>query len=180
MKNLSIVTRIGIALSAMVGLTIVTLLASYWLSEKADHDALAINIAGSLRYQAYQYTLQVMYAPEQAEAVAAQLAASWDHDVFKRFQHEQSDLAQQFQNSKAQWQAFQRQIANHEIPHEQLMSAIKPQIAHINQVVTAIQQDAEARIRSIRSIQVVSLFSSIRSEERRVGKECRSRWSRYH
>lgn len=161
MKNLSIVTRIGIALSAMVGLTIVTLLASYWLSEKADHDALAINIAGSLRYQAYQYTLQVMYAPEQAEAVAAQLAASWDHDVFKRFQHEQSDLAQQFQNSKAQWQAFQRQIANHEIPHEQLMSAIKPQIAHINQVVTAIQQDAEARIRSIRSIQVVSLFSSI-------------------
>src|SRR5687767_16035657 len=28
--------------------------------------------------------------------------------------------------------------------------------------------------------QVVSVGADIRSEERRVGKECRSRWSRYH
>lgn len=161
MNNFSIVTRIGIALSAMVGLTIITLLASYWLSEKADHDALAINMAGSLRYQAYQYTLQVMYAPAEADAVAEQLTASWNHHVFKRFQHEQSELAQQFQRSKTQWLAFQQQVGDGQIPQENLMLAIQPQIAHINQVVTAIQQDAESRIRSIRSIQVVSLFSSI-------------------
>ena len=26
----------------------------------------------------------------------------------------------------------------------------------------------------------LNAFNSLRSEERRVGKECRSRWSRYH
>ena len=29
-------------------------------------------------------------------------------------------------------------------------------------------------------IMVVSAFAALRSEERRVGKECRSRWSPYH
>ena len=28
--------------------------------------------------------------------------------------------------------------------------------------------------------QIMALASSLRSEERRVGKECRSRWSPYH
>src|SRR5690554_2483247 len=99
MNKFSIVTRIGIALSAMVALTIVTLLASYWLSEKADHDALAINVAGSLRYQAYEYSWHIMHSPEQAPAVAQALNDSWHHSVLNRFQHEQSELTELYRDT---------------------------------------------------------------------------------
>src|SRR5690606_9311526 len=110
MNKFSIVTRIGIALSAMVGLTILTLLASYWLSEKADHDALAINVAGSLRYQAYQYSWHVMHSPEKAATVAQALNESWHHSVFNRFQHEQSALTELYRSTQANWLAFQQRV----------------------------------------------------------------------
>ncbi|MBR9907400.1 MAG: HAMP domain-containing protein [Gammaproteobacteria bacterium] len=161
MNKFSIVTRIGIALSAMVALTILTLLASYWLSEKADHDALAINVAGSLRYQAYQYSWHVMHSPEQAPAVAQALQDSWNHSVFNRFEHEQSELTALYQNTQADWLAFQQRVEQGVIPANNLMVEIQPQIDQINTFVSAIQQDAEQRIRSIRSIQVLSLFTSI-------------------
>ncbi|WP_417659229.1 ATP-binding protein [Pseudidiomarina sp.] len=161
MNKFSIVTRIGIALSAMVALTILTLLASYWLSEKADHDALAINVAGSLRYQAYQYSWHAMHDPENAATVAAALNESWNHHVFNRFKIEDNELTDLYTQSMASWQAFQQQVATGEISSVQLVAAIGPQIDQINEFVTAIQQDAEQRIRSIRSIQVLSLFASI-------------------
>lgn len=161
MNKFSIVTRIGIALSAMVALTILTLLASYWLSEKADHDALAINVAGSLRYQAYEYSWHIMHSPEQAPAVAQALNDSWHHSVFNRFEHEHTELTELYRNTHADWLTFQQQVENGQIPANQLMVAIQPQIDQINRFVSAIQQDAEQRIRSIRSIQVLSLFASI-------------------
>ena len=41
--------------------------------------------------------------------------------------------------------------------------------------------EAHAEVNAIRSVKDKSLLSrSTRSEERRVGKECRSRWSPYH
>lgn len=161
MNKFSIVTRIGIALSAMVALTILTLLASYWLSEKADHDALAINVAGSLRYQAYQYSWHALHDPENAASVANALNESWNHHVFNRFKIEDNELTDLYNESMASWQAFQQQVTTGEISSEQLIAAIDPQIDQINEFVTAIQQDAEQRIRSIRSIQVLSLFASI-------------------
>ena len=42
-------------------------------------------------------------------------------------------------------------------------------------------QDAAAQRGRIRvNVNLVSVLVSVRSEERRVGKECRSRWSPYH
>jgi len=83
MKEFSIVTRIGVALSCIVTLALGTMLISYWLSEKADSDALAINIAGSLRMQTYKVALlsQQGKSDELAEA-QQQLLNSWQHPVF--------------------------------------------------------------------------------------------------
>ena len=36
------------------------------------------------------------------------------------------------------------------------------------------------RDKMIQDVNIVKVAASIRSEERRVGKECRSRWSPYH
>ncbi|MDZ7901429.1 MAG: type IV pili methyl-accepting chemotaxis transducer N-terminal domain-containing protein [Rheinheimera sp.] len=53
----SIVTRIGVALALIVALALGTMIISYWISERADSDALAINIAGSLRMQTYKVVM---------------------------------------------------------------------------------------------------------------------------
>src|SRR5256885_5597867 len=65
-----------------------------------------------------------------------------------------------------------------------------PQVAVIDDVFAATyfpHEDALGkRIRwgsgggSLREVQIVGVVQHIRSEERRVGKECRSRWSPYH
>ena len=54
MRQFSIVTRINIALACIVILAVSTMLWSYWLSDKTEHDAHAVNIAGSLRMQTYR------------------------------------------------------------------------------------------------------------------------------
>ena len=40
--------------------------------------------------------------------------------------------------------------------------------------------DLKKRIASVKSTQKITKAMKMRSEERRVGKECRSRWSPYH
>ena len=42
-----------------------------------------------------------------------------------------------------------------------------------------LQKNKEKRL-SLNSLQIKSTYNQLRSEERRVGKECRSRWSPYH
>ena len=49
--------RISLALACIVLLGMTTMLISYWISEKAENDSLAINIAGSLRMQSYKIGL---------------------------------------------------------------------------------------------------------------------------
>src|SRR5437773_12516022 len=50
----------------------------------------------------------------------------------------------------------------------------------IYQAVIALIRDAENEKHGEELIRAGSEFLAERSEERRVGKECRSRWSRYH
>ena len=46
--------------------------------------------------------------------------------------------------------------------------------------VGTILTDSEPRIKDFIAAHVVAAIETTRSEERRVGKECRSRWSPYH
>ncbi|CAB0151491.1 Nitrate/nitrite sensor protein NarX [Pseudidiomarina piscicola] len=163
MRQFSIVTRIGIALSLMVALTVGTLLASYWLSERADQDALAINKAGSLRMQSYRYAWQSLIAPESAtaEQLATTLQSTWQHPVFNRLNNGNSELGTQFRNARESWQQMQAKLMAGEVEPQLLESELAPLIAELDSLVGALQNEAEARIRAIRLIQVLSLFSTI-------------------
>lgn len=160
--QLSIVSRISIALSAIVALTLGTLLASYWLAERADQDALAINMAGTLRYQSYRYSWHYLQGSEQAAVIGQELNAAWEHYVFHRYEHDgNSELGRLFQVTKASWQSYQQGLQNGSVAADNLGAELEPQIQQINLLVSAIQADAEQRIRTIRLLQVLSLFATI-------------------
>lgn len=163
MRQFSIVTRVGIALGLMVALTVGTLLASYWLSERADQDAFAINKAGSLRMQSYRYAWHRLHQPEAEVTanLAQQLQDTWQHPVFNRFSHGENALAQQFQATQQSWLALESRMRTEGVAAEEIEAVLAPHIAELDKLVGALQQEAESRIRAIRLIQVLSLFATI-------------------
>lgn len=162
MKEFSIVTRIGVALSCIVTLALGTMLISYWLSEKADSDALAINIAGSLRMQTYKVALlsQQGKSDELVEA-QQQLLRSWQHPVFLRLKHEDQPLRESFREARLSWLTLSVQISEGKLSSPELSSKITKHVSILESLVGRIQADAEAKVRKLRLVQVVALFLTV-------------------
>ena len=56
--------------------------------------------------------------------------------------------------------------------------ATKPSLVYVFAIQTQLQKNKEVVVKGLGM--AVNQLVNIRSEERRVGKECRSRWSPYH
>jgi two-component system nitrate/nitrite sensor histidine kinase NarX len=162
MKEFSIVTRIGVALSCIVTLALGTMLISYWLSEKADSDALAINIAGSLRMQTYKVALlsQQGKSDELVEA-QQQLLRSWQHPVFLRLKHEDQPLRESFREARLSWLTLSAQISEGKLNNVKLSTMIAEHVSLLEDLVSRIQGDAETKVRTLRLVQVVALFLTV-------------------
>ncbi|MCH8538629.1 MAG: type IV pili methyl-accepting chemotaxis transducer N-terminal domain-containing protein, partial [Alkalimonas sp.] len=162
-KGSSIITRISVALACIVSLAIITMLLSYWVSDKADSDALAINVAGSLRMQSYKVSMLSQQETDHNELQHAiqQLDASWQNPVFVRFKHEHLDIRQSYQHAFDNWQQLQPSILTGELTGTALHDALQQQVLLIEQLVNLIQQDAEQKVQALRLIQVVALFLTL-------------------
>ncbi|WP_417704879.1 ATP-binding protein [Rheinheimera aquimaris] len=161
MRQFSIVTRINIALACIVTLAVGTMLASYWLSDKTDNDAYAVNVAGSLRMQSYRLAWLAQHGDnEKLTAAKAQFEQSWQHPVFKRFMHNDV-VVSQFDTAQKHWHSLERQITQGTAPPEQIEQALNQQILQLEQLVAYIQQDAEQKVRSFRTLQLVALLATV-------------------
>lgn len=160
MRQFSIVTRINIALACIVILAVSTMLWSYWLSDKTEHDAHAVNIAGSLRMQTYRMAWLVEQG-DTAKIAQARLEfeQSWQHPVFSRFLHN-NEIAEQFDKANQHWLELQPQLVG-AADAGLLEQALQQQIQLLQQLVTYIQQDAEAKVRSFRTLQLVALMLTV-------------------
>ncbi|MFC6439787.1 histidine kinase [Bowmanella sp. JS7-9] len=160
MRQFSIVTRINVALACIVILAVSTMLWSYWLSDKTEHDAHAVNIAGSLRMQTYRMAWLVEQG-DTAKIAQARLEfeQSWRHPVFSRFLHN-NEIAEQFDKANQHWLELQPQLVA-AADAGLLEQALQQQIQLLEQLVTYIQQDAEAKVRSFRTLQLVALMLTV-------------------
>ena len=160
MRQFSIVTRINIALTCIVGLAVSTMLFSYWLSDKTEHDAHAVNIAGSLRMQTYRMAWLVEQGDINKIALARhQFEQSWQHPVFSRFL-DNGAIAAQFAEANLHWVNLQSLLMS-KTPESNLEQELQLQIQLLEQLVTYIQQDAEAKVRSFRTLQLVALMLTV-------------------
>ncbi|MDX1538880.1 type IV pili methyl-accepting chemotaxis transducer N-terminal domain-containing protein [Arsukibacterium sp.] len=161
MRQFSIVSRINIALACIVALAIGTMLVSYWLSDKTDNDAHAVNVAGSLRMQSYRLALLTLQQDEQKlQAAKVQFNQSWQHPVFTRFMHNEK-IASQFETARQHWQQLEPELAQLSQQPVQIEQALTEQIQLLEQLVSYIQQDAEQKVRSFRTLQLVALLATV-------------------
>src|ERR1035438_10867241 len=63
---------------------------------------------------------------------------------------------------------------------ESIIAAIKDHDIQDGLMLTGVGSVQDCTYHSVKSLAAVAEDEFIRSEERRVGKECRSRWSPYH
>ena len=160
MRRFSIVTRISAALALIVTLAVCTILVSYWLSDKLDSHAQAINTSGSLRMQTYRLGwLNIETKPQKMAAAVAELEQTWSNTIFKRIAYDKSEIATLYQDALQYWQQFQPQIQ--QLNYAELTPYLEQQIILLDHLVLAIQHDAEDKLRTLRSVQLIGLFLTV-------------------
>ncbi|MCT8124960.1 type IV pili methyl-accepting chemotaxis transducer N-terminal domain-containing protein [Alishewanella sp. BS5-314] len=161
MRTFSIVTRINIALACIVTLALSTMMVSYWLSDKADSDAHAVNVAGSLRMQSYRLAwLTLQQDVTKLQRANEQFASSWQHPVFQRFLH-QPDILQKYQSAFQHWQQLAPALESGAVPPAELEAGLAEQVRLLDELVLVIQQDAEQKVKAFRSVQVIAVMATI-------------------
>ena len=160
MQKISIVTRISVALACIVSLAIGTILVSYWLSDKLDSYAQAINTAGSLRMQTYRLGWLTI-EPDNPKLTPAleDIQLSWQNAIFKRAIKDNAEISQLYSEAKQQWQQLLPLLS--QLNYSDLNLQLEQHISLLNTLVLAIQHDAEHKVKTLRSIQLIALFLTV-------------------
>jgi len=162
MRQTSLVIRLSLALAGIVALAALTMVTSYWISDRSDSDAFAINLAGSLRMQTYRlaYLAQQDQKSEQAlEQIREQVSEIWDNPIFKRLSQDQPSLAQSYQAAKSHWQRVEPRLMEANGEPAQLQPLLDEHIELLEALVSRVQEHAENNARQLRLVQVVALFA---------------------
>lgn len=160
MRSTSLVLSIKLALAGIVALAAMTMAASYWLSDRADSDAHAINLAGSLRMHTYR-VLALEGNPaateEQRQRARTQLQQTWSHPLFESLRHRSDELATELDSAEAQWRALEREFAD--MPPAERIAATDRLVEQLYAFVDQLQQHAEHNAALLRLVQVLALFA---------------------
>lgn len=159
MRQTSLVIRISLALAGIVALAMATMVTSYWISDRADSDAYAINLAGSLRMQTYR--LGLLAGQADADAVAqtqARLAQTWESPIFIALKSGNRELAEGYRNAYDHWQQLEPVLLADNGGAAQ-KAALDHQVELIDRLVAEIQRHTENSARLLRLVQVSALFA---------------------
>ena len=156
MQQISVITRINLALGAIIVMAISTILVSYWLSDQADNDAYAINIAGSLRMHSYR----VMLEHNNSDMRADQFDAIFNNPVMQNAIHN-AGMDSLFRQLKTESHELLIVIQSTGISQTDKITILNEFVGKLNQLVLGIQHNAEAKIRALRTFQVIAFFITV-------------------
>jgi len=168
----SLLFRVGLAMAGVTLLAIVSMLTSVFIAETSRGDAAAINLAGSLRMQAYRLAADLGTAGTGATpegAVARDVAAfreSLDSPVIRSVlpDSRRGALWRSYDKVQREWrdrlQPLAAKVAS--APERaELLAAIPGYVDDIDHMVRLLQRDAESKIQLLRLVQGIALFLTL-------------------
>ncbi|MGX5915379.1 histidine kinase [Aliidiomarina sp. Khilg15.8] len=160
LRPATLVSKIIFALVAILVLAFATVIASYWLSDRAVHDPRLINQAGSLRMETYR--IGFLYQHDRAQAIERlpQVHEKWLHTVFAPYLHRDDPTSSAFQSAYDEWQTTADDLIRGMDP-DVLESRLQQLVSQLDSFVGMTQEDAEEKIRVLRATLVIALLLTI-------------------
>src|SRR5690554_3126679 len=156
MRRLSVITRINLALIAVIVMAISTIMVSYWLLDQADNDAYAINVAGSLRMHSYRIMLEQDHYPDDDQVISQIFENPVMLNVI-----DTAGLSSLFAQLNDDWTELHRVIHLADNTQAQKVIFLNQFVSRINELVLSIQQHAESKIRTLRLFQILAFFITV-------------------
>ena len=169
----SIITRYGLIMAVIICLSMVGMLGSMLIAESLDSDAARINIAGSLRMQAYKVSQAMLLRdnPSMAEELGnvdlqiSLFEGKFYHPALKLIGHGGDDhpLGRNYLQIDSLWLVLKNEIIQAQTSAE--VSAAQLKIHHfalqINDFVFRLQHGSENKVRLLRMMEGIILFSTL-------------------
>ena len=154
MKQTSVITRINLAMGAIILMAISTMMVSYWLSDQADNDAYVVNIAGSMRMHSYRMMLN---DSEQQQQHRQDIQAIFSNPIVQNVVHN-AKLTHEYQTLESKWHALVDNLNQPNTARSLQVRLLDDFVSELNNLVLGIQHNAESNIRTLRTFQVIAFF----------------------
>ena len=164
----SVMSYITLSLASIIGVGLLTIFFSFWVTELADKDAQAINLSGSMRMQTYHVGLAIERGEQdKALELIETLEGTWKHPLFYQLResNDSSDLDLFFEQAYHHWSEVLKpqfltaaQSATSAPVDTQL---IDKQVNLTDRLVRQFQESAEEKIRRLRLFQLLALLITV-------------------
>lgn len=167
----SLVQRTGMALAAVILLAVVNMVASYLTAESSENDAVRINLAGSLRMQAYRIANEHILEQSGSSLGDVDSLENSITDFEDRLQ--QPVLAAHIRNSGNRvlsdalalvedgWMQLKPDLIAGATTPQRLLEQIDGFVADIDSMVKILEMQTESKFRVLRFIQGASLLLTV-------------------
>jgi two-component system nitrate/nitrite sensor histidine kinase NarX len=164
----SVMSYINLSLFTMIGITLIAIFFSLWITEKADSDAHAINLSGSMRMQTYHIGFTATHSPEDTLELIKKLDDTWKNPLFTNNQEtnlanaQNSDpdsLAYTFKLAYQHWFDVVRPfLIAQPNESEELFNLLSKQAQLTDTLVDQFQLQAESKIKRLQSFQLIAML----------------------
>jgi two-component system nitrate/nitrite sensor histidine kinase NarX len=156
----SVMNYIHLSLILIIGITLLSIFFSFWITEQADTDAQAINLSGSMRMKTYHIGLAITYDPQAVAELIKVLDDTWTNQLFShaRFSKIPTDLTNALSLGSNHWFNVVRPMLKSTPESEEIYTLLTKQVALTDNLVNQFQQAAEMKIRDLRTLQLIAFL----------------------
>lgn len=164
----SVMSYINLSLFTIIGITLLSIFFSFWMTEQADSDAHAINLSGSMRMQTFHIGLAATHSPQDVAELINKLDNTWKNPLFSNYHetnlvtvkpHEYTELSKVFQLAYEHWFEIVRpQLLEKNEDGERLFQLLSKQVQLTDTLVNRFQMEAENKIRRLRTFQLIAML----------------------
>lgn len=149
----SVMNYIHLSLFIIIGITLLSIFFSFWISEQADTDAQAINLSGSMRMKTYHIGLALAHKPEAVVNIVKTLDETWQDPLFShaRSATQHTKLTHALALGSNHWFNSVKPFLNTSTDQEEIYRLLTKQVALTDSLVNEFQQEAESKIRDLRT-----------------------------